>query len=325
MFAGDLGGFVGTAVVHQDDQIDHVARQVGVGHVQGLGRVVSRHDHHDFGLVGAHSVLLRPGAHNELVGEHGLPKARGLERQPFQRAHRRGGFPFAETPGPPARPSSGRSPCGIPPARNSSDPAVARCRNAGGCCRTGRARAAETGRARRSSESRSGRCWAASLPAVPPGASRPRHSLQQFQRGAQMFQHVGADDVIELAASGAASRYRDRRRRIPRWAGADVLGQSMLVTANPRLARISDKIADGAAHIEHPPAFPAFGKFGQQQRVAAIRRRFELISGSSLGCRRHRHHYDTAIAAGLGARALRYAIGRVCGVEPVHKHLQCDP
>ena len=55
-FAGDLGGFVGTAIVHQDDQIDHLARQIGVGHVERLGGIVGRHDHHDFGFVGAHTL-----------------------------------------------------------------------------------------------------------------------------------------------------------------------------------------------------------------------------------------------------------------------------
>ena len=52
--AGDLGGLVGAAVVHQDDQVDHVARQIGIGHVERLGGVIRRHHHHHLGL-GAHN------------------------------------------------------------------------------------------------------------------------------------------------------------------------------------------------------------------------------------------------------------------------------
>ena len=85
-FAGDLGSLVGAAVVHQNDEIDHVARQIGVGHVERLGGVVRRHDHHDFGFI-QDSFRLRPCAHDELIRAHGFPKTRRLERQPFQHMH----------------------------------------------------------------------------------------------------------------------------------------------------------------------------------------------------------------------------------------------
>ncbi len=49
--ARDLGGFIGAAVIHQNDQVHHLVRQIGVGHVQRFGGIVGRHDDHDFGFV----------------------------------------------------------------------------------------------------------------------------------------------------------------------------------------------------------------------------------------------------------------------------------
>src|SRR5262249_9541014 len=57
--AGDLGGLIGAAVVHQDDQVDHIAGQVRIGHVEGFGGVIGRHHHHDFGFVQTHSYSAR--------------------------------------------------------------------------------------------------------------------------------------------------------------------------------------------------------------------------------------------------------------------------
>src|SRR3989442_1186895 len=42
---GDPGGFVGTAVIHQDYQIHHLVRQVGISHVEDLGRILGTHYH----------------------------------------------------------------------------------------------------------------------------------------------------------------------------------------------------------------------------------------------------------------------------------------
>jgi hypothetical protein len=47
----DLERLVGGAVVHQDDQVDRVLRQLLVGEAQGPAGVVGRHDHDDLGLA----------------------------------------------------------------------------------------------------------------------------------------------------------------------------------------------------------------------------------------------------------------------------------
>ena len=99
-----------------------------------------------------------------------------------------------------------------------------------------------------------------------------------------MFQHVGANDVIEepgqrrqpVIQIGAGKLNRARMRRIR---PIDAGDREAAVCQNLR------EVAHRAAHIEHAPAFPVERKFGQQQRMAAVRRRFEFVPENRLGRR----------------------------------------
>jgi hypothetical protein len=116
-----------------------------------------------------------------------------------------------------------------------------------------------------------------------------------------MLQNVRADDVIELAAEGrqaiikiSAGEFHSGGMRAVRpidaGDGESPLGQNLR------------QVSDGTTDIQDAATFSVFGKLSQQQSMTAIRRRFELISGSSLGCRGHCHHYDTPFGKQLRRR-----------------------
>jgi hypothetical protein len=47
-FPSDLDRFIGTAVIDQNNEVDHVVRQFCVRHMERSGRVVGGHDHDNF-------------------------------------------------------------------------------------------------------------------------------------------------------------------------------------------------------------------------------------------------------------------------------------
>ena len=122
-----------------------------------------------------------------------------------------------------------------------------------------------------------------------------------------MFQHVGAEDVVEAAMKGRETVVevgRDELDPLRRFGAGQVDGGDVEPAGGEDLG----EVAAGASRVEEAEAAPVGGEFAEQQAVACVRSRLELVLRWRSHARGdHRHYYTGGGRLRLDWRSLHSA------------------